>query len=156
MSFEFKHPSKYKKSNINIDKAIVYPDRELDKEGIMKLASETGAEEFELDLQTGLLKEFEEWKKNNSGSFRDFLNTKDIISAINTLRKKKAGGVYNIGSGICFDLRNIAKIFARKYNKGIIFQSSSKPSFLISNNNKIKKLGWIPSKFNNNTQYFYK
>jgi hypothetical protein len=76
MSFEFKHPSKYKKSNINIDKAIVYPDRELDKEGIMKLASETGAEEFELDLQTGLLKEFEEWKKNNSGSFRDFLNTR--------------------------------------------------------------------------------
>ena len=30
MAFEFKHPSKYKKSNINIDKAIIYPERELD------------------------------------------------------------------------------------------------------------------------------
>ena len=107
-----------------------------------------------------IIKKIKLSKKNitfkNLNNFRDFLNTKDIISAINTLRKKKAGGVYNIGSGICFDLRNIAKIFAKKYNKGIIFQSSSKPSFLISNNNKIKKLGWIPSKFNNNTQYFYK
>ncbi len=29
----------------------------------IEMASETGAEEFELDLQTGLLKEFEEWEK---------------------------------------------------------------------------------------------
>ena len=36
MAFEFKHPSKYKKSNINIDKAIIYPERELDKKGEMK------------------------------------------------------------------------------------------------------------------------
>ena len=76
MAFEFKHPSKYKKTNINIDKAIAYPERGLDKQGIMKLASESGAEEFELDLTTGLLKEFEKWKEENSGTFRDFLSTK--------------------------------------------------------------------------------
>ena len=76
MAFEFKHPSKYKKSNINIDKAIIYPERELDKKGIMQLASETGPEEFELDLMTGLLEQFDERKKENAGSFRDFLNTK--------------------------------------------------------------------------------
>ena len=42
----------------------------------MQLASETGPEEFELDLMTGLLEQFDEWKKENAGSFRDFLNTK--------------------------------------------------------------------------------
>ena len=40
--FEFKRPSKYKKTNINVDKAIIYPERELDKKGIIDLASETG------------------------------------------------------------------------------------------------------------------
>lgn len=92
----------------------------------------------------------------NLNNFRDFLNTKDIVSAIDTLRKKKAFGVYNIGSGISFDLRNIAKIFSKKYNKKINFKSLSKPSFLISNNEKIKKLGWRPTNFNNKMEYFFK
>ncbi len=92
----------------------------------------------------------------NLNNFRDFLNTKDIIFAINTLRKNKACGVYNIGSGISFDLRDIAKIFSKKHNKVINFQNFFKPSFLISNNKKIKKLGWIPTKFNNKIEYFYR
>mgnify|MGYP003111150639 CR=1 FL=1 len=100
MSFEFKHPTKYKKSNINIDKAIAYPERELDKKGIMKLASETGAEEFELDLTTGLLEEFEKWKEENSGSFRDFLSTKR--------QKLGAGG----------DVESLADLYDA-YEKGI-------------------------------------
>jgi len=35
------------------------------KDKLMQLASETGTEEFELDLSTGLLKEFEEAVKEN-------------------------------------------------------------------------------------------
>ena len=100
MAFEFKHPSKYKKTNINIDKAIAYPERGLDKQGIMKLASESGAEEFELDLTTGLLKEFEKWKEENSGSFRDFLSTKR--------QKLGAGG----------DVESLADLYDA-YEKGI-------------------------------------
>ena len=92
----------------------------------------------------------------NLNNFRDFLNIKDIVLAIDTLRKNKAFGIYNIGSGTSFDLRNIAKIFSEKYNKKINFQSLSKPSFLISNNEKIKKLGWRPTKFNNKIEYFHK
>ena len=92
----------------------------------------------------------------NLNNFRDFLNIKDIVSAIDTLRKKKAFGIYNIGSGISFDLRNIAKIFSKKYNKKIYFQNLSKPSFLISNNKKIKNLGWKPTKFNDQIEYFFK
>ena len=92
----------------------------------------------------------------NLNNFRDFLNIKDIVSAIDTLRKKKAFGIYNIGSGISFDLRKIAKIFSKKYNKQIYFQNLSKPSFLISNNKKIKNLGWKPTKFNDQIEYFFK
>jgi len=85
MSFEFKHPIKYKKGNNNIDKAISYPKRELDKKGIMKLASESAAEEFELDLTTGLLEEFEKARElNPSLTFRDFLKA--------TRQKFDAGG----------------------------------------------------------------
>jgi len=91
----------------------------------------------------------------NLNNFRDFLNTKDIAYAIDTLRKKNVHGVYNIGSGICFDLRNIAKMFSKKYNKKINFQDLSKPSFLIANNKKINKLGWHSSKFDNKIEYFY-
>ena len=64
--------------------------------------------------------------------------------------------MYNIGSGISFDLRNIAKIFSKKYRKELNFENLPKPSFLISNNKKIKKLGWLPSKFSHNIEYFYK
>ena len=38
----------------------------------VKLASETAEEEAELELQI-LLKQFEEWSKENSGGFKDFL-----------------------------------------------------------------------------------
>jgi len=91
----------------------------------------------------------------NLNNFRDFLNIKDIILAIDTLQRKKASGLYNIGSGVSFDLQHVAKIFSKKYNKKINFKNSSKSSFLIANNKKIRKLGWKPTKFRNNIEYFY-
>ena len=38
----------------------------------------------------------------NLNNYRDFLNTKDIVYAIDTLRKNEASRTYNIGSGINF------------------------------------------------------
>ena len=92
----------------------------------------------------------------NLNNYRDFLNTKDIVHAIDTLRKNEASGTYNIGSGINFDLRGIARIFAIKYKKRISFRDSKKCTYLIANNTKIKKLGWTSSKYNENIDYFYK
>ena len=40
------------------------------------LASETSVEEAELDLQQ-LIKQFEIWREENSGGWRDFLKSKD-------------------------------------------------------------------------------
>ena len=65
MAFEFKHPAKYRKSNNNIDKAMPGLGDLSEKDKLKKLASETGDDEFELDLSTGLLKEFENAVKEN-------------------------------------------------------------------------------------------
>ena len=92
----------------------------------------------------------------NLNHFRDFLNTKDIILAIDVLMKNKMTGIFNIGSGLKFDLRNVAEIFSKKYNKNIRFKNSKESSFLISDNKKICKLKWKPIKFNNKIDYFYK
>ena len=55
-------------------------------------------------------------------NFRDFLNIKNIVSATHTLRKNKVSGISNIDTDISFDLRNIARIFSKKYNKKLKFR----------------------------------
>ena len=92
---------------------------------------------------------------NNLNHYRDFLNTKDIVSAIDTLRKNKSIGVYNIGTGKKFSLKIIAKLIAKKFKKKINFIDSAKSTYLISDSTKILKLNWKPRKFNMNLKYFY-
>lgn len=90
----------------------------------------------------------------NIHHYRDFLSIKDIVLAIDSLRKHNKAGIYNIGSGRKFDLRKIAKYLNIK-NKKIIFENNVKPTYLIANNNKLSKLNWKPSKFEGNMNYFY-
>ena len=90
----------------------------------------------------------------NLNHYRDFLSTKDISLAIKILFEKKAHGIFNIGSGKKFLLRNIAKLIATKYKKKIKF-NNNKLTYLISNNKKILKLGWKPKKYKSNLSYFY-
>lgn len=87
--------------------------------------------------------------------YRDFVNTKDVVSAIDLLRRRKANGIYNIGSGYQFNLKTIALLIAKKFNKKINFIDSKKTTYLISNNKKILKLNWKPKKFNMDLKYFY-
>ena len=57
----------------NVEKSLPAKGDLSEKEKLIKLASETPAEEFELDLSTGLLKEFEEAvKKNPKLKFKDW------------------------------------------------------------------------------------
>ena len=77
MAHEFKHPKHYRKINMTIDKKLEGKSDLSEKDELLKLASETGAEEFELDLSTGLLKEFEEAVKDNPKlKFKDFLSSR--------------------------------------------------------------------------------
>lgn len=87
--------------------------------------------------------------------FRDFISTKDIVCAIKILYKFNASGIFNIGCGKKINLKTIANIIAKQYNKKIVFVKKNRPTFLISNSDKLKKLGWTPKKFKKNINYFY-
>ena len=60
----------------------------------MLYASESAAEEAELELQS-LLEEFKEWKKNNEGSFNDFM--KGASDKVKVIRLKNGGAVEDYG-----------------------------------------------------------
>ena len=94
-------------------------------------------------------------KLSNLNHYRDFLTTEDISLAIKILSKYGKKGIYNIGSGKEINLKKIAEIIAKKYRKKISFEKDNKPTFLISNSSKLKKLGWKPKKFKNSINYFY-
>ena len=55
--------------------------RNFKDERIFRLASESPAEEFEMEFNS-LLKEFQDWKKKNKGTFKDFLKSNQDIKII--------------------------------------------------------------------------
>ena len=56
--------------------------RNLKDDRVFRLASESPAEEFEMEFDS-LLREFKEWKKKNKGTFKDFLkDNKDDVKVI--------------------------------------------------------------------------
>ena len=105
MAHEFKHPNHYRKINMTIDKKLEGKSDLSEKDELLKLASETGAEEFELDLSTGLLKEFEEAVKNNPKlKFKDFLSSRR--------QKLNDGGV--TGDSLAEDYGDLIDSWVRK------------------------------------------
>ena len=80
----------------------------------------------------------------NTNHFRDFISTKDISTTIYKLYLKKRSGIFNIGLGKKINLKDIAILIGKKYDKKIKFSDNSKISYLISNNKKIKK--YLPKK----------
>ncbi len=72
---------------------------------------------------------------------RDFLSTKQISEIIFYLFRIKFTGTINIASGKKTNLRNIAKIFARKLGKKVTFNINY-PTSQIANINKLKRLGY--------------
>ena len=82
------------------------------------------------------------------------MSTKDIVNAIDTLRKKKKTGIYNIGSGKKFKLKEIAKLLAGK--KKLKFRDNLVSTYLISDNSKLTNLKWRPLKYKKKLEYFYK
>ena len=105
MAHEFKHPKHYRKINMTIDKKLEGKSDLSEKDELLKLASESGAEEFELDLSTGLLKEFEEAVKDNPKlKFKDFLSSRR--------QKLNDGGV--TGDSLAEDYGDLIDSWVRK------------------------------------------
>jgi len=84
---------------------------------------------------------------DNLNHYRDFLTTKQISKIIIFLCQKKFQGVINIGSGRKTNLKEIAQVFANIKNKRIVF-NHNKPTYLVADINKLKKLGFKTKKIN--------
>lgn len=83
----------------------------------------------------------------NLNHFRDFVSVDDICRAIELIIKKEITGVLNIGSGKKVQLSKIASFFAKKFKVKLKIVPNKNPTYLISNNNKLKKKsGWRPKK----------
>ena len=80
----------------------------------------------------------------NTEHYRDFLSTGDICNAINILFKKKANGIFNIGSGKKVLISDIIKLIFKKYKKIYKISKNNKSTWLIADINKIKKFKWKP------------
>ena len=83
---------------------------------------------------------------NNTNHLRDFLCVGDVCEAIKILIDKKSTGIYNIGSGNKTLISDIIKLIFYKYKKNYLINNTSKQTCLVSNNSKIKKLNWKPTK----------
>ena len=77
---------------------------------------------------------------DNLNHYRDFISLKDISKIILFLYSIKFKGIINLGSGKKVYLKKIAKMIAKKYNKTIHFKDNKIATYLIANNNKLKKL----------------
>ena len=86
-----KHYKEARKLATLVDKPL-YQKNKKDEE-VIRLASETAAEEAQMELDQ-LLKQFEEWKKENSGGWKDFLKSNKGLK----IKKLKDGGTVNDNS----------------------------------------------------------
>ena len=82
------------KNKNNIDKILPSQSDLSEKEKLIKLASETGTDEFEVIELPSLIAAFEEWKKSNSGTFKDFLKDNP-----NKRKKLQLGGRVRLAEG---------------------------------------------------------
>jgi len=80
----------------------------------------------------------------NTNHVRDFISVSDINRAIFFLFKKKATGIFNIGSGNKINLNLLVKKICKIFNNTPVFKKNNKMTCLVANIAKIKKLGWRP------------
>ena len=81
-------------------------------------------------------------KLDKLNHYRDFLTTKDIISAILFLEKRKQIGIFNIGSGEKISLIEIINHLNKKINRIIKNEKKTNSTYLVANISKLKKVGW--------------
>ena len=90
-------------------------------------------------------------KLGNVYSKRDFIFISDVVDAFKILINNLNGfNIYNIGSGKSYSISEVCKITEKLINKKIIILKDSTltrefdPKNIVSDNSKLKKLGWKP------------
>jgi nucleoside-diphosphate-sugar epimerase len=81
---------------------------------------------------------------NNINHIRDFIDIRDIYSAIKLLYLKKSRGIYNLGSGKSIPLIKIVEHLANLFKKKYVINKLNKQTKHVANLSKIIKLGWRP------------
>ena len=76
----------------------------------------------------------------NLNHFRDFISIQDITKILIHMLKSNVNGIFNICSSKKVRLTEIAKIISNHYKKKIILKLNKKPSYLIGNNQKLRKI----------------
>ncbi len=85
--------------------------------------------------------------KNNisikiNNSYRDFINVKEVVRFINFSIKKDLKGVYNIGSGKSYNLKDVIRMISNKMKIKSNLLITKKTDKLLCNNSLIKKNGF--------------
>lgn len=75
----------------------------------------------------------------NINHYRDFINLNYLIKIIKKIYKKKVVGIYNLGTGQKTYLVDMIKILIKRYNKSLELIENNKKTYLIANNQKLKK-----------------
>jgi nucleoside-diphosphate-sugar epimerase len=90
-------------------------------------------------------------KCNNADLVRDYLHVSDVAKAFVMLINSDLEGPVNIGSGVGIKLRDMVKTIEAKvgnFDRLEILNSpiaSSSPRILVSNNERLKSIGWEPT-----------
>ena len=109
-----------------------------------------GEEQKSDNPYTGVITRFLEFKKlgkplpiYGDGSIRrDFTYVKDVVEA-NILAAEKGEGVYNVGSGKNYSIKEVAAAIGGE----IVYQEARKgdPPISLADNSRLRSLGWKPS-----------
>ena len=91
------------------------------------------------DLKNKIKKTKDKISFKNLNHYRDFISMDEISKIILDLYKKRYQGIINIGRGEGIFLKDIAKLICKKYNKKFAFKDSKKITYLVANNEKLKK-----------------
>ena len=92
------------------------------------------------DLKKKIRKLKEPVVLENLNHYRDFISVDDISKIIVTLSNKSFNGVINIASGKKTRLSEIAEAISKRFKRKILIKNNINPSYLIANNNLLKKI----------------
>ena len=143
-NFTIKPISYYGKTKYLAEKEIMRLKKKDIKFCIGRIFSTTNTNQRKDYLVPDLKRKIKKLKEpvilENLNHYRDFISVNDISKIIVNLSKKQYKGIVNIASGKKTKLSEIAQIISNKFKRKIIIKENKNPSYLIANNNILKRL----------------
>ena len=143
-NFSKKPISYYGKTKLNAEKYIIKKLKKTKVDYcIGRIFSTSNVSQKKNYLVPDLIDKIRNAKKKiilrNLNHYRDFISMEEISKIIIKLCNARLKGTFNIGMGKGVLLKDIAKLICKKFKKKYEFVDNTKPTYLIANNNKLKK-----------------